>query len=225
MRKFYSLILFFLTITTIISCKKQEVDTTAYTAIAVVNASPTSATYDVYLGANKINAAALPSGGGVSYVQQVAGNYDLKFTVAGRGESVLTRTVNLEQNKFQSFYLIGSPTSFDGIFTVDDLTATSTTQAFVRFINLSPDAPALSLAVTGGAAVGSSQAYKGISTFVQVAPGAQSFELKDNSAVVRATLTGVNLVANGYYTIIAKGLVTPVTATDLPLAAQLIVTK
>lgn len=225
MRKVYTSILFFLTIIMLVSCKKQEVDTTVYSAITVVNASPTAATYDVYLGTNKLNAAALPLGGGVSYFRQVAGSYDLKFTVAGRGESVFTRTVNLNQNTYHSFYLIGSPSSFDGIFATDDLTASSTTQAFVRFVNLSPDAPALTLGITGGAAVGSSQAFKGVGSFVQVAPSTQSFELKDNSSVVRATVTGVNLVANGYYTIIARGLVNPINGSDLPLAAQLIVTK
>lgn len=225
MRKIYTSILCFLTIIALFSCKKQEVDTTAYAAITIVNASPTAATYDVYLSGNKLNTSALPLGGGVSYTQLVAASYDLKFTVAGRGESVFTRTVNLNQNTYHSFYLIGSPSSFDGIFAVDDLTATSTTQAFVRFVNLSPDAPALTLGITGGATVGSSQAFKGIGSFVPVATGAQSFELKDNSSVVRATLTGVNLVANGYYTVIARGLVTPISSSDLPLAAQLIVTK
>ena len=225
MRKIYTSILFFLTIITLISCKKEEVDDTAYTAVAVVNASPTAATYDVYLGATKLNTAALPLGGGIAYVQQIAGNYDLKFTVAGRGESVYTKSVSLAQNSFQTFFLVGSPSSFDGVFAVDNLAATSTTQAFVRFVNLSPDAPALTLGITGGAAVGTSQSFKGVGSFVPVATGAQSFELKDNSSVVRATLTGVNLVANGYYTVIARGLVTPVSSSDLPLAAQLIVTK
>lgn len=225
MRKIYTSILFFLTIITLFSCKKQEVDNTAYTAISFVNGSPTAATYDVYLGANKVNTAALPSGGSVSYVQQIAGNYDVKFTIAGRGESAYTKSVSLTQNNFQTFFLVGSTNSFDGILTVDDVKATSTTQAFVRFVNLSPDAPALTLGITGGAAVGTSQAFKGVGSFVPVATGAQSFELKDNSSTVQATLTGVNLVANGYYTVIARGLVTPANTTDLPLAAQLIITK
>lgn len=225
MRKIYTSILVFVTIITLISCKKDEVDTTAYTAIGVVNGSPTAATYDVYLGATKLNSAALPLGGGVAYTQQIAGNYDVKFTIAGRGESIYSKSVNLTQNNFNTFFLVGSPNSFDGVFTVDDLKATSTTQAFVRFVNLSPDAPALTLGTTGGAAIGTSQAFKGVGNFVPVATGAQSFELKDNSSVIRATLTGVNLVANGYYTVIARGLVTPVGSADLPLAAQLIVTK
>ncbi len=166
MRKIYTSILFFLTVITLISCQKEEVDNTAYTAISFVNGSPTAATYDVYLGANKVNPAALPLGGSVPYGQQIiAGNYDVKFTIAGRGESVYTKPVNLTQNNFQTFFLVGSTNSFDGILTVDDLKATSSTQAFVRFVNLSPDAPALTLGITGGAAVGTSQAFKGVGSF------------------------------------------------------------
>ena len=91
--------------------------------------------------------------------------------------------------------------------------------------NLSPDAPALSLAITDGDAVGTSQAYKSVGSFVQVPAGARLFDLKDGAAVVITTLPEVNLVANGYYTIIAKGMVTPVTSADLPFAAQVIINR
>ena len=208
------------------SCKKTETDTTPYTAVAIYNASPTATTYDVYLGSTKLNNAALPLGGGVAYSQQVAGSYDVKFTIAGRGENAYTKTVNLTQNNYHSFYLIGKPNAFDGIFLTDDLSATSTTHAFVRFVNLSPDAPALALAITGGAAVATPQTYKGVSSFVQVAAGTYSFDVKDNlTAAVKTTLTGVNLVANGHYTIFANGLIVPTSATEIALGAQIVVNK
>jgi len=206
------------------SCKKTETDTTPYTAVAVYNASPSVATYDVYLGSTRLNNAALPLGGGVAYSQQVAGSYDIKLTVAGRAESLYTKTVNLTQNNYHSFYLIGKPNAFDGIFLTDDLSATSTTNAFVRFVNLSPDAPALSLAITGGAAVATSQTYKGVSPFVQVAAGSHAFEVKDNG-IVKATLAAVTLVANGHYTIFANGLITPTSPSEIGLGAQIVVNK
>lgn len=208
------------------SCKKEETDTTPYTAVAIYNASPTASTYDVYLGSTRLNNAALPLGGGVAYSQQVAGSYDVKFTVSGRSESLYTKTVNLSQNNYHSFYLIGRPNAFDGIFITDDLTATSTTNAFVRFVNLSPDAPALALAIKGGAAIATSQTYKGVSSYVQVAAGTYSLDVKDNlTAVVKTTLTGVNLVANGHYTVFANGLITPTSASEIALGAQIVVNK
>lgn len=205
------------------SCKKTETDDTPYSAISVINASPTSATYDVYLGNTQLNTAALPSGGAVAYVQKAATTYDLKFTVAGRSESVFTKNVNLVQNTYQSFYLVGRPTALEGIYVSDDLSATSSTNAFVRFINLSPDAPALDLFVTGGASIVSNQSYKGISAFIPIAAGAYSFDVKDKlTAAIKTTLAGVNLVANKHYTIIVKGLITPVAGTEISLSAQLI---
>ena len=208
------------------SCKKTESDTTAYTAITVYNASPTAATYDVFLGDKQLNTVALPLGGGIAYSQQLAGSYDLKFTIPGRSESVITKNVSLNQNTFNSFYLIGKPGSFDGIFTTDNVSATSTTQAFVRFINLSSDAPALNLSITGGAIVGTSQSYKGIGSFVQINAGTYSFDVKDNAtAAVKTTLLGIALVANGYYTIVARGLLTPVLASELPFGAQVVINR
>ncbi|TKC12546.1 DUF4397 domain-containing protein [Pedobacter polaris] len=208
------------------SCKKSETDTTPYSAITVINASPTAATYDVYLGDKKLNSAALPLGGSVAYTQQVVGTYDLKFTTAGRAESLLTKNVSLAQNTYQSFYLVGRPDAFESIFVSDDLSATSTTNAFVRFINLSPDAPALYLSITGGASVATNQTYKGISAFVPLAAGSYSFDIKDNvTSAVKTTLAGISLVANGYYTIIAKGLITPASGTEVPLSGQVIITR
>ncbi|RZL49396.1 MAG: DUF4397 domain-containing protein [Pedobacter sp.] len=208
------------------SCKKTEEDTNAYTAITVINASPTAATYDVYLGSTKLNSAALPMGGTVPYSQRLAGNYDLKFTTSGRSESLLTKNINLGQNTFYSFYLVGRPNAFEGIFVSDDLSSVSVINAFVRFINLSPDAPALDLNVTGGSALATKQAYKGSSSFVAIAAGTYSFDVKDNAtSAIKASLTGVNLVANGHYTIITRGLVTPTASGELPLGAQVIITN
>ena len=178
------------------------------------------------MGSTRLNNAALPLGGGVAYSQQVAGSYDVKFTVSGRAESLYTKTLNLTQNNYHSFYLIGRPNAFDGIFLTDDLSATSTTHAFVRFVNLSPDAPALALSITGGAAIATSQTYKGVSSFVQVAAGSYSLDVKDNAtSLVKTTLPGVNLVANGHYTVFANGLITPTSATEIGLGAQVVVNK
>lgn len=208
------------------SCKKTETDTNAYTAITVYNASPTAATYDVYLGDTKLNTAALPLGGSVAYSQQLVGAYNLKFTTAGRSESLITKSVNLTQNTYHSFFLVGKPNAFDGVLVTDDLTATSTTSAFVRFVNLSPDAPALFLSITGGAAIATSQTYKGVSAFVQVPAGSYSFDVKDNAtSAVKTTLPGITLIANGHYTVIARGLIAPLVGTEIGLGAQIIANK
>jgi hypothetical protein len=209
------------------SCKKEEVDNTPYSAIALINASPTVATYDVYVGGTRVNNVALPAGGGVSYTKQVVGSYDVKFTVAGRTESIFTKNISLPQNVYQTYFLLGKPSAFEGLLVSDPEMEISTTNAYVRFINVSPDAPALDLAIVGGATLATNKAYKASSNFVPVAKGAYTFNILQNgTTTVKAVSESVNLLGNGYYTVMAKGLVAPAAGgTELPLSASVVITR
>jgi hypothetical protein len=209
------------------SCKKEEVDNTPYSGISIVNAAPTVATYDVYLGDTRLNNAALPAGGGVAYTKQVAGSYDLKFTVAGRFESIFTKNISLPQNIYQSYFLLGKPAAFEGLLINDPEMEASTTNAYVRFINVSPDAPAFDLAIVSGATLATNKGYKAYSTFVPVAKGTYTFNvLQAGTTTVKAVSESVNLLANGYYTIMAKGLVAPTPGTsEIPLSVTVATTR
>lgn len=45
------------------SCKKQVTETTQYPYLSLINASPTLATYDMYLNNSKVNSGAMPFSG------------------------------------------------------------------------------------------------------------------------------------------------------------------
>lgn len=206
-------------------CKKIEADTNAYSALSVINASPTASTYDIYLSDSKINSVAIPFGGAVPYSQRVAGTYDLKFTIAGRADNIYTKTIGLVASTYQSFFLVGRTASLDGLLTTDDLSATSTTNAFVRFVNVSPDSQAMDLVVKGGSSVITNKAYKTASAFTPIAAGTYVFDVKETSTgTVKTSTESVVLGANVYYTVLVKGLNTPVAgSTELPLGAQVTV--
>ncbi|TDO23994.1 DUF4397 domain-containing protein [Pedobacter duraquae] len=195
------------------SCKKEDATVTVANGIALINASPTPATYNVYLNTDtRLNSAALPFGGTVSYRTIASGSNTLKFTSASSIESLLTKTVTVSDNSAYSYFLIGSTTStLDGLLVNDDLSATSSDKAFVRFINLSPDAGSLDLAVTGATTnLISDKTYKTASSFVQVDPKTYSFDIKDKATgAVKTTLTGVVFAAGYHYTVFAKGMNTP----------------
>jgi hypothetical protein len=211
-------------ILTFSACKKETTDTTAYTALTVFNASPTLSTYDFYLNDTKFNSVAIPFGGAVAYKQLTAGTYSLKLTTAGRAENLLTKNVALAEKTFNSYYVVNRTASLDGLLMTDDLSATSTTTAFVRFINLSPDAPALDLAITGSTTLTTNKAYKTAGAFVPVNAGTYSFDIKNTiGGTVQATLAGVALVANGHYTIISRGLLAPVAGVEHPISLQVII--
>jgi hypothetical protein len=220
--RLFSLLLI-LTIATFSACKIKDEEKPVVSYLRFINASPTLGTYNIYVGDRKVNTMAIPFGGTVSFSQFSVGNQVVKYTTASAIESVLTKQVSLEQDKIYSLYLIDKGDKMDALLVTDNASTTSTTKAFVKFINLSPDAPALSLNVVDGANLFTGMAYKSGSDFVQVDPKSYNFNIKDTATgTVKTTLNEVNLVAGRYYTIISRGMLTPGT-NDQPFSAQSII--
>ena len=102
----------------------------------------------------------------------------------------------------------------------------SADKASVRFINLSPDAPALDLATSTGTPLATDKSFKQYSGFTQVAPGATVLLIKDKvSGATKSTLESFTFVAGGYYTVIARGLVTPTTSLESSFSGQVLIHK
>ncbi len=209
LRSVFTLTLITLSTLAIISCKKVEQVTTKISFLRIINASPTLGTFDTYINTQKANSGPLPFGGVLRYVQPTAGSCELRFTVANDLQTLFTKSINLTPDVAYSYYLIDKGVSLDGLLITDVMGATATDKAYVKFINLSPDAPALSLNVLGGVSVATSKAYKATSEFVAIDVKKQSFEIKDGAGNVKTTLIDESLAGGRYYTIIARGLLTP----------------
>ncbi|MGF1924300.1 MAG: DUF4397 domain-containing protein, partial [Bacteroidia bacterium] len=154
-----------------------------------------------------------------------AGNHTVRYTTATSTATVFSKQLTLTGNQIHSAYLIDKDNKMDVLLVVDDASVTSTTKAFVKFINLSPDAPALNLDIKAGANLVKDRTYKLGSAFVQVDPKAYDFEIKDAAnGTVKTTLSGVDMVAGRYYTIISRGMLNP-SATDQPFSAQSIINQ
>jgi hypothetical protein len=194
------------------SCKKSDsTDTTTISYLSVVNGSPSTGTFNVYANDVIMNKAALPMGGSVlPYIQLTSGSNTLRFTTASSTDNLLSKTISLSGSTAYTYFLIGQSGQFDGVLATDVMTTVSTDKAFVRFVNLSPDAPSLNLAVTGGSVVINNQFYKQVSSFVAVDPKTYSFDIQEQSTgKVKTTLTGATFVAGKYYTVMALGMMVP----------------
>lgn len=216
-----SILLVCLSLVLLSSCKNDEVAVKDFAYIRFINASPTLATYNIYFDDKMVNTAAIPFGGTISYTPYVLGAHTLKYTAGSNINPILTKSITLS-DKINSAYLIGKDNSLEVLLVADDASVTSTTKAFVKFINLSPDAPALSLDIKGGANLAKDKSYKLGSGFVQVDPKSYDLEIKDPSGNVKTTLTGVDMVAGRYYTVISKGMLNP-SPTEQAFSAQSII--
>lgn len=223
--RFAAMILLAAATCTLSSCSKDEDKVTAISGLSVVNVSPTPSTYNVYLNTTKVSTAALPFTGSINYFQITPGINSVKFTTASSTESVFTKSINLEADKAYSLYLIDKADKLDGLLVSDDLSASSTDKASVRFINLSPDAGTLTLIQTAGASISADQAYKGASAFSSAEAKTYSLEIHDKATGnVLTKLEKVVLTAGKIYTIVAAGMVNP-TTNDQPLRIHVVTNK
>jgi hypothetical protein len=138
--------------------------------------------------------------------------------------SLNTQTLNLANAKNYSVFTAGYPDNFETIVYEDEFNGTATDMAYVRFIHLSPNAPALDLALkytpVGGVLTEITPfkniAYKGNSGFVGVPAAVTStgynFQTKlagtatTLGAMIPSATTLTNLTPGRYYTIYARGL-------------------
>lgn len=189
------------------ACKKNEASVMMDTSfLTIVNASPTIGTFNFYLNKSKVNNAALPFGGQVPYFNMKSGTYDAKFTTASDIESIITKRITVDPNKAYSLFLIDTGDKIDYLL-INDLLDQQIEKAFIRLIHLSPDAPALDLAVENESIVISNKSYKTNSEFLEIAPKAYNFQIKNNeTGVLMAELKGVNISKGKYYTIISRGM-------------------
>jgi hypothetical protein len=82
----------------------------------------------------------------------------------------------------------------------------------VRFVHLSPDAPAFDVSVSGesGDPLFTNQSFKQATAFQEIDANTYSFDIK-NAGASDAVLSAedIQLVAGRYYTIVTRGFKTP----------------
>lgn len=204
------------------SCKKETTETTRTAYVSLINASPTLATYDMYLSTNKVNTGAIAFGGIINYMQMTAGVYPTKFTTDGGVESLFTKDITLVQDSIYSLFLIDKLPALDILLVSDKINGSLTEKAHIRFINLCPDAPSLALGFSTNANLISGITYKKASPFVDADAGDYVFEIRGASdGIVKTSLASQTLTAGHYYTIISRGMFAPLDA-DQPFSGQFI---
>ena len=88
------------------------------------------------------------------------------------GSPLVQRSVQFNPGVFYSLYVIGTTDDMELMVTEDDLSAPAAGQAKIRFMNLSPDAPALDFGATeSDTLIADNLAFKEVQDFVEVDGG------------------------------------------------------
>jgi hypothetical protein len=191
-------------------------------ALSVINASPDAPALDFYLDDNKANSQSFAYGGGLDYVGAYTGKRTGTFKTGGTGTVYKADTLTLEGNKYYTLFLANTAGHEEFIKLSDTLAKPADQKAGIRLINLSPDAPAVDLAIKDGAVLVANKSYKGYSPFKPVtATQKYTLEIRQaGTATVLATITNITLNNGSLYTVWLQGLAAPGTPDAKKLAAK-----
>ena len=192
---------------TFVDLKAKTPPPAAKSKVRVLHMSYDAPAVDVAVdGAVAIKSLAYKASSG--YATLDAGNRKVTVTPAGKSTpTVISATLGLAKDKDYTVFAVDQLSKIGPIVSVDSRSP-SATQARVRFVHASPDAPAVDIRVGSGSGtrVFSNAAFKRITGYSNVAPGSYSFVVtpagRTNTVVAFEAIT---LERGKVYTVVAHG--------------------
>ena len=177
-------------------------------SIRVLHVSPNAPAVDIYANGNLI-VKNLSYKELSQYLSIPPGNYNIKVYPSGQMTNpVINTNVSIPPNTVFNVAAIGNLPNISLYAIPEPIIAQNLGKPCVRFIHLSPNAPAVDIKLSDGTKVFNNVAYKDITNYTCVPAGTYIFKVSpagtDN---VVLTVPNVKLDPNNYYTIYAVGLV------------------
>ncbi|HOZ51362.1 MAG TPA: DUF4397 domain-containing protein [Chitinophagaceae bacterium] len=210
------------------SCKKDDIvdiiPVPETSNILVTHASPNAPGVDLLIDNVKQNSAALTYPANTGYLSVNSGTRNIKVNVTGTSTTVINADLAFTKDQNYSIFAIDSVSKISALVLTDDLSAPAAGKAHVRFVHLSPDAPAVDVAVTGGGVVFGNKSFKQFTAFTPLDAGTYNLEVRvAGTSTVALPLPGIVLTAGKIYTVYAKGFLGGTGAQAL--GAEIIVNK
>ena len=219
----------FASITLFSSCKEEDepeiTPTVSQANVLVAHTSPNAPGVDLLVDGVKQNTAALTFPNNTGYLKVNSGTRNIKVNVSGTATTVIEANLPLVQDMNYSVFAVDSVSKISAVVVSDDLSTPASGKAHVRFIHLSPNAPAVDIAVaSSGAVVFGNKAFKEYTPFTPLDAGTYNLDVRvAGTNTVALVLPAITLEAGKIYTVFAKGFLTADGAQAL--GAEIIVNK
>lgn len=207
------------------SCLKDHHDITPLppsASVSVINALPGSQLVDAYFDQNLATSYSLNYGSNQDYIGAITGKRTITFYTSNSRQKIQSDTITLQGYKNYSVYLTGTTTQPEIFIAKDEAVRPDAGKALVRLVNVSVNAPSVSLIIRNGATLATSIAYKDASNFTQV-QGSAAYTLdvvQAGTNTVLTTINNVNIKGKGVYTVWLHGLTTATDANKLTADVQ-----
>lgn len=196
-------------------------DPTPTAKVMVVHASPDAPGVDLLVD-NVIAGSNLTFPNSTSYLEVEAGTRNVKVNVTGTQTTVIGADLNITANVAYSTFAVNTVANLEPLIFIDNLAAPASGKAHVRFIHLSPDAPAVDITLTDGTVIFSNVAFKGSVDFTPLDAGTYPLQVRvAGTSTVVLELGNITLQAGKIYTVFARGLLNG--SGDQALGASIIV--
>lgn len=192
--------------------------------VSLYNASPNAPALDVVVDNRQITTYPFEYADRTAYLRFYTGTRNIKVTPRGASNVAVDTTVTLKADKAYSLFVADEYDKASLLVFMDSVAASSAGKAFVRVINLSPDAPAVSLGEKGASGVmAANVGFKQGSAFTQV--NAKTYDLEiapagnTNAAL---ELPDIEFREGAVYTVVVRGYSTPPSGNNNVLSAEVI---
>ena len=174
--------------------------------IRVAHASPDAPAVDIWVN-GQVVVSNLAFAKVTGYLLVPAGDYNIKVTPTGATTPVvIDANVTLEKNKAYTVAARNPLATITASVFVDDNSMPAAGQARVKFIHLSPDAPAVDV-YANGTKIFDNISYPNAANPIEVREGQYDLEVKvAGTGTVVLTVNDVDLAADTVYTAFAEGL-------------------
>jgi len=190
--------------------------------VMVVHASPDAPGVDLLVDGLVVNSSALEFPNNTGYLGVTGGDRNIKVNASGTPTTVIDANLNLDPNINYSVFAVNNLASIEPLVVVDDLTAPASGKAHVRFMHLSPNAPAVDITLTDGTVVFGDYEFKEYTAFTPLDAASYDLQVRlQGTSTVVLDLPGIVLEDGKIYTVFARGLVGG--AGDQALNAEIIV--
>lgn len=189
--------------------------------VLVVHASPDAPNVDLLVD-NALKGSGLAYPNNTGYLSVTPGTRNVKVNVAGTSTTVINANLDLVNGANYTVFAADSVSKIGPVVLTDNLATPASGKAHVRFVHLSPNAPAVDVGVTGGGVVFGNKTFKQFTDFTPLDAGTYNLEVRlAGTSTVVLPLPGITLTAGKIYTVFAKGFVSGTGAQAL--GAQIIV--
>lgn len=176
--------------------------------VRVIHTVPDAPNVDIYANDNLI-VNDLAYGNYTDYLSVPEGMYQISLYVAGTKNSpVLTNMLTVNKNSILTVAAVGTLSDIGLLAIADANESRQPGKAMIRFLHLSPNAPAVDITLPNGTVVFSDISFKHITPYIDVDPMNYTLQVRvAGTSNVVLTVPDVNLMADKYYTVYAIGFV------------------